>query len=346
MLPIGHFHAFFNAKLRQPGIRRYTIATGVGNSNEVRLDPSVIQTFSLVAARCRIDMPNQLKDHIVVITGSTRGFGYSTAEAMLRAGATVVITGRSQEAIRRAVGSLAAIGPVSGEELDVRNEAQVYQLVERVVEQYGHIDIWINNAGYSASAGLMLETDPREALDMFLANDLGVLHCTQAVLAHMMPRKTGTLVNIYGNGSFLRPATPTGLYGTTKAWVTSFTRSLAKELKGSGIKVLGFSPGMLLTDMLTKPRIIGEHGRDMMKRYDLVLRVLSGSPTGAAERLVQTVSTQRQEFRRSSAVQTMDAHPWAVARGMAKHNKDRRNSRVRTPLRTSLSNSRRIHKRL
>ncbi len=282
-------------------------------------------------------MPNQLKDNIVVITGSTRGFGYSTAEAMLKAGATVVITGRSQETIRRAVGSLGAIGTVSGEELDVRNEAQVYEVVERVVEQYGHIDIWVNNAGTSASAGLMLETDPSEARDMFLSNDLGVLQCTQAALAHMMPRKTGTLVNIYGNGSFLRPATPTGLYGTTKAWVTSFTRSLAKEVKGSGIKVLGFSPGMLLTDMLTKPRIIGEHGRDMMKRYDLVLRVLAGSPRGAA-RETRTHSVNAEAgFCRGSAVQTVDADPWAAARGMGKYHKDRRDSRVRAPVRTGLS---------
>ena len=47
----------------------------------------------------------------------------------------------------------------------------------------------------------------------------------------------GTLVNMYGNGSFLRPASPTGLYGATKAWVTSFTLSLAREISGSGVKL-------------------------------------------------------------------------------------------------------------
>ena len=256
-------------------------------------------------------MTDQLKEKVVVITGSTRGFGYSIAEAMLRTGATVVTTGRSPEAVQHAIESLRSLGPLSGVQLDVRNEAQVYELVERVVKKYDHIDVWVNNAGYSASAGLMLDTDPKEALDMFLANDLGMLYCTQAATAYMIPRKRGFLVNIYGNGSFLRPATPTGLYGTTKAWVTSFTRSLAKELQGSGIKVLGFSPGMLLTDMLTSPRIIGESGRKMMERYDFVLRLLAGKPAQAAEKLVQAVSTQEKDF-----VEVRLFKPWTPLLGL------------------------------
>jgi len=241
-------------------------------------------------------MKNQLKDKIVLVTGSTRGYGYTIAKAMLKAGATVIVTGRSKEAIENAVNLLGGFGSVSGEQLDVREEAQVYAVVQRVIEKFGHIDIWINNAGYSSSAGMVLDINPQEALDMFRTNDLGTLYCTQAVMPHMLSRKTGMLVNIYGNGSFLRPATPTGLYGATKAWLTSFTRSLAKELAGSGVKVLGFSPGMLLTDMLTNPRIVGERGKELMKRYDFVLRFLAGEPENAAEKLVQAVATQKKEF--------------------------------------------------
>ena len=93
----------------------------------------------------------------------------------------------------------------------------------------------------------------------------------------MLPRKQGMLVNIYGKGSFLRPASPTGLYGTTKAWLTSFTRTLAKELKGTGVQILGFSPGMMTTDMLTSPRVVGERGKEMLKNFGFVLRFL-GKP--------------------------------------------------------------------
>ena len=241
-------------------------------------------------------MTEKLKGKIVVITGSTRGYGYAIAEAILKRGATVIVTGRSTNAVQSAVDSLRGLGPVSGEQLDVKNEAQVHQVVQHIVKKFGRIDIWINNAGFSSSAGMVLDINPQEALDMFLANDLGLLHCTQAVLAHMTPRNAGLLVNIYGAGSFLRPASPTGLYGATKAWVSSFTRSLAKELKGSGIKVLGFSPGMMMTDMLTNPRVVGERGRDLMKRYDFVLRFLASTPESAAEKLAQAIATQKQEF--------------------------------------------------
>ena len=241
-------------------------------------------------------MAKRLKDQIVVVTGSTRGFGYAIAEAMLRAGATVVVSGRSQVALRTAVNRLRKLGNVAGILCDVRRERQVYALARRVVNRFGRIDVWVNNAGYSASAGRIVETRPEEALDMFMANDMGTLHGTRAALRFMLERKRGTMVNIYGNGSFLRPASPTGLYGATKAWVASFTRSLAKEIEGSGVRLIGFSPGMLLTDMLTSPNVVGTYGDELKKSYGFVLRLLAGSPEKAAERLVAALESDRRQF--------------------------------------------------
>lgn len=252
-------------------------------------------------------MKAYMKDKIVVITGSTRGFGYAIAEEMLKAGATVIISGRSQDALDKALRSLRNLGNVKGILCDVREEQQVYAMARRVVEQHKRIDVWVNNAGYSASAGMMLDLPPTQAVDMFLTNDMGTLYGTQAALYFMLPRREGTLVNIYGNGSFLRPASPTGLYGTTKAWVTSFTRTLAQELKGSGVKVLGFSPGMLLTDMLTSPTIVGERGREMMKNYGFVLRMLGGPPQRAASKLVEAVQSDRKDFAEYRLFR-----PWSV----------------------------------
>ena len=237
-----------------------------------------------------------IKDKIVVVTGSSRGFGFAIAESLLEAGATVAMTGRSQKAVDGALTSLQPKGRVSGFVMDVREEEQVYKLVEDVIQKFGRIDIWINNAGYSNAAGMMLDMDPRDALDMFMSNDLGVLQCTQAIMRYMLPRKQGMLVNIYGQGSFLRPASPTGLYGTTKAWLTSFTRTLATEIKNSGVQILGFSPGMMTTDMLTSPNVVGERGREMMKNFGFVLRFLATSPKYAADKLVKTITNNRKEF--------------------------------------------------
>lgn len=237
-----------------------------------------------------------IKDKVVVITGSTRGFGYAIAESMLEAGAIVAITGRSQSVVESTLTKLQLKGRVSGFVVDVRNEEQVYKLVDDVIAEFGHIDIWINNAGYSNAAGMMLDMNPQDALDMFMSNDLGVLQCTQAIMRYMLPRKQGMLVNIYGNGSFLRPASPTGLYGTTKAWITSFTRTLAKELKGSGVQILGFSPGMMTTDMLTNPIVVGERGKEMLKNFGFVLRFLGKPAKYAADKLVKAVEGNRKQF--------------------------------------------------
>jgi NAD(P)-dependent dehydrogenase (short-subunit alcohol dehydrogenase family) len=252
-------------------------------------------------------MSISLKDKVVVITGSTRGFGYATAEAMLEAGANVVISGRSEEAIQKAIGSLPTHGNVTGYVCDVKEEKQVYELARFAMKTFGRIDIWINNAGYSAAAGLMLETNPQQAIDMFLANDMGTVYGSQAALHFMTPRRDGTLVNIYGNGSFLRPASPTGLYGATKAWLTSFTRSLAQEIKGSGVRLVGFSPGMMLTDMLKNPTVIGEHGKTTMQRYSFVLRMLGSDPRESAQKLVETVANNQKEFMEFRMIR-----PWMV----------------------------------
>lgn len=254
---------------------------------------------------------SSLQGKIVVITGSTRGFGYATAQAMLKAGATVVVSGRSQQALERAAEALRILGNVEGMTCDVRDEQQVYAMARRVVDRFGRIDIWVNNAGYSASAGMLMDIPPGQALEMFLANDMGTLYGTHAALHFMLPRKEGTLVNIYGAGSFLRPSSPTGLYAATKAWISSFTRTLAQEIKGSGVKLLGFSPGMLLTDMLTTPTVTGDTVRDVMKNYAFVLRMLAGSPEKAAARLVSAVANQHGDF-----LEVRLFKPWTAPAGL------------------------------
>ncbi len=252
-----------------------------------------------------------MQKQIVVITGSTRGLGYAIAEAMLKSGATVVVSGRSSEAVERAVKKLSRHGTVNGRRCDVRQERQVYALARWVVTHHGGIDIWINNAGYSAFAGRILDMPPEEARDMFLTNDMGTLYGARAALHFMLPRGRGTLVNVYGNGSFLRAASPTALYGATKAWMTSFSRSLAREVKGSGVRIVGFSPGMLLTDMLTSPTVVGKAGRDMLKNYGFVLRLLARPPEWAADKLVGILRSNRNEF-----VEYRGFKPWTPLLGL------------------------------
>lgn len=256
-------------------------------------------------------MTYHLRDKVIVITGSTRGFGYIAAKELLRAGATVVVSGRSQEALDQAVRSLSEFGKVTGLICDVREGEQVYALARQTVEKFGRIDIWINNAGYSAGGGITLDIYPERILDMFLSNDMGTFYGTQAALHFMLERRDGTLVNLYGAGSNGKASSPMGMYATTKAWITSFTRTLAKEMKGTGVKIIGFSPGMMLTDMLANPVVYGERGKETMKNYDFVLRFLGKPPQVAVKELVKTLVLNRKEF---AEVHVMK--PWTPMLGL------------------------------
>ena len=169
----------------------------------------------------------RLQNKIAVITGSTRGFGHAIAVELLKAGGKVVVSGRTQPAVDKAVETLRKLGVVEGISCDVSIPEQVYALARFAVEKFGELDIWVNNAGYTTAAGGVIDFPPEEALATLKTNCLGTLNGTQAALAVMLPRRQGTLVNIYGRGSDLRPASPSGLYGATKAWITSFTRTLA-----------------------------------------------------------------------------------------------------------------------
>lgn len=232
------------------------------------------------------------QNKIVVITGSTRGFGFAIAEAMLENGATVIITGRSQDSIQWATNDLKAKGPVRGVICDVSDEGQVYNLADSVIKNEGRIDIWINNAGYSSAAGRVLDMDPKEGLEMYQVNSLGTMYGSQAAYRN----GAKILVNIYGAGSNGKPASPMGLYAATKAWITSFTRTMGKEMDKGKMKIIGFNPGMMLTDMLTRPTVVGEAGKGMMKNYGFVLRFLAREPGESAAELVRVISKARAPF--------------------------------------------------
>jgi NAD(P)-dependent dehydrogenase (short-subunit alcohol dehydrogenase family) len=256
-------------------------------------------------------MATKLKDKIVVITGSTRGFGFVAAQELLKAGATVIVSGRSADALDKSLSELGSLGNVTGWTCDVRDEKQVYALARNVIEKFGRIDIWINNAGYSAGSGVTLDIAPEKIIDMFISNDMGTFYGTQAAIHFMSQQKSGTLVNIYGAGSNGKASSPMGMYATTKAWITSFTRTLASEMKGSGIHILAFSPGMMLTDMLANPSVIGERGKEKMKNFGFVLRFLVKPPEVAAKKLVEALINNKKEFAEVSVMK-----PWTPMFGL------------------------------
>ena len=237
-----------------------------------------------------------LKNKVIVITGSTRGFGRAIAEEALAAGARIVVSGRKQTDVDRVVAELDKRDQVSGLACDVSVADDVYALARHAIQQFGQIDVWVNNAGITPTAGGILDFAPEVAEQTFKVNCVGTINGTQAALHYMKTAGKGTIVSLYGRGSDLRAATPSGLYGATKAWITSFTRTMAAEYADLGVQFVGFSPGMMFTDMLDVQEIVGEQIAGTMKNFPMALKALGNPPEVPALELVRLLETNEKPF--------------------------------------------------
>ncbi len=237
-----------------------------------------------------------LNHKVIVITGSTRGFGRAIAEEMLAVGARVVISGRKQTDVDRVVAELDKREQVSGLACDVSVAEDVYALARHAIQEFGQIDVWVNNAGVTPMAGGILDFAPEVAEQTFRVNCVGTINGTQAALHYMKPARRGTIVSLYGRGSDLRAATPSGLYGATKAWITSFTRTMAKEYADLGVQFVGFSPGMMFTDMLDVQEVVGEQIAGTMVNFPMALKALGNPPEVPARELVHLLETNEKPF--------------------------------------------------
>ncbi|GAB4536863.1 MAG: hypothetical protein Fur0018_27620 [Anaerolineales bacterium] len=115
-------------------------------------------------------------------------------------------------------------------------------------------------------------------------------------LAVMKRQGHGTIVTLYGRGSDLKPATPSGLYGATKAWIASFTRTMAAEYKDLPVCFIGFSPGMMTTDMLDVQEAVGSQIAETMRKFPMALKALGSPPEVPAAELIRLLETDDKPF--------------------------------------------------
>ncbi|BAL90950.1 putative short-chain dehydrogenase [Actinoplanes missouriensis 431] len=181
---------------------------------------------------------------VVVVTGGTRGIGQGLVRSFLALGAQVAYCGRS--------------APVDGPSealfvtADVTRRGDVRSLWDATVDKYGKVDIWVNNAGLSNSRKPLWQLDPAEIDAVVDVNLRGTLQAGAVVLDAMLAQGHGALWNMEGlgsNGQIVAGLTP---YGSTKRGLTYATLAMAKELTGTPVKVGLLSPGMVVTDLLTR----------------------------------------------------------------------------------------------
>jgi NAD(P)-dependent dehydrogenase (short-subunit alcohol dehydrogenase family) len=190
----------------------------------------------------------------IVITGSTRGIGFGLAQAFLARGCAVVISGRTQPAVDDAIARLAAQhhpARIAGAVCDVTELSQLAALWTFASERFGQVDVWINNAGAAPPQVPFSRVPTGELAGAVSTNMLGPIYGTRVALDGMLPRGEGAIFNVEGYGSDGRMMrTGMAVYGSTKTATRYFSRSVAREIEGTGVRIGTLMPGAVVTDML------------------------------------------------------------------------------------------------
>jgi gluconate 5-dehydrogenase len=191
-----------------------------------------------------------LENQIVLITGSSRGLGWSMAKAVAEAGATVLLHGRDENLLKERQQYLQELGQQAEYYLfDVTNDEEVLAAFGKIREQYGRLDGLINNAGIQH----------RRPLTEFELEDFDRVVNTNLRASWLLSREAVRLMQAQGSGSIVNIASIMGpqarktisAYTASKAGVVGLTKALAVELGSKGIRCNGIAPGYFATEMAT-----------------------------------------------------------------------------------------------
>ena len=209
----------------------------------------VVGIFGL-AIRHKVKVNIDMKT--VIITGSTRGIGFGLANEFLKRGCKVVVSGRSQEAVDKAIAQLSVDHDnerIFGVPCDVKNYEEIQNLWNASAGHFGKIDVWINNAGISNAYIPFWEVKPETLKNVTDTNMLGAMNGSHVALKEMIKSGGGELYNMYGFGSDGRKGDGLTLYGATKYGLKYLTEALTKEAKDTTVLIGSLSPGIVLTDL-------------------------------------------------------------------------------------------------
>ncbi len=189
----------------------------------------------------------------VVITGSTRGLGLEMAIKFLELGCNVTISGSKPESFNNVKEKLKRFNDkYIYITCNVRKKEEVRELWIKSVNKWGSVDVWINNAGQNCPREYIWNT-PDEYIDLVVDTNIkGIMYGSKIAAENMSKQGKGQIWNMEGLGSNDMIIEQTILYGTSKRALTYFTKAMAKELKDSPVKIGRLSPGMMLTDFITK----------------------------------------------------------------------------------------------
>ena len=232
----------------------------------------------------------KLDSKVAVITGSTRGIGKTIAEAYVREGAKVVVASRNKAHVEHALSGFPP-GRVIGQVCDVSDYSDVEQLVERAVEAFGKIDVFINNAGITDTFYNVTDSDPVEWGRIVDINLKGTYHGTRAALHyHLKAGHSLKIINMAGSGTDKKSNTPfISAYGSTKAAIARFTFAAAEEYKEYPVSIMLLHPGLVRTDMTRAIQPTPEMKRQQ-ETFETICDIFAQPPSVAASLAVKMAS--------------------------------------------------------
>jgi NAD(P)-dependent dehydrogenase (short-subunit alcohol dehydrogenase family) len=243
---------------------------------------------------------DSLKDKVALITGGGRGIGKAIAIGFAEEGAKLFLGSRTELELIQTVNELRRLGAdASALPVDVSKPDEVRQLVEKATNEFGKVDILINNAAILGPIGLLEENDETKWLNALRVNLFGAFLCCKFVIPLMKRQKWGRIINISGAGAPL-PYPRFTAYSSSKTALLGFTQSLAEEARRFGITVNAIAPGRANTRMQDeilaagsraaeaseKARMVKEKGGvDLSKTVELAIFLASESSNAITGRL-------------------------------------------------------------
>ena len=211
----------------------------------------------------------------VVITGSTSGIGLGLADSFLSQGCVVTISGRSQEKLGEAYEMLSSKydkGRILAQYCDVSRYDQVEGLWNAAKEKFGHVDVWINNAGIGHPETLIWDYSYETIDSVVTTNITGAMYGLRVASRGMLEQGFGSIYSMEGLGSSGPIIKGLTLYSTTKSALAYLTRAAVKEVRGTPIIIGSLRPGMVATKLITG-QYVGHP--EEWKRSERIFNILS-----------------------------------------------------------------------
>jgi NAD(P)-dependent dehydrogenase (short-subunit alcohol dehydrogenase family) len=189
---------------------------------------------------------------VVLITGALTGIGRATAMAFAKGGASVVVSGRREDAGRALAAELRTLGAQAEfVQADVRHEDEIRSLVDQTVKRFGRLDVAVNNAGTEGRPGPVTEQTAETYAATFETNVLGTMLSMKHEVRVMQPQGTGSIINLSSTMG-QRGAPGAALYTASKHAVEGLTKVAALEGAAFGVRVNAVAPGPIDTEMLDR----------------------------------------------------------------------------------------------